>query len=115
MYDYLPPRFIERVDAIIAANLTDENFSIADLCRQLLMSYSHSYRLIKEKTNLSPSMYLRQKRLEYACQLMEKTELNLTEIAYRSGFATLPYFSQSFSENYGYPPSHYRKQLIYST
>jgi len=111
--DDLPPNFIARLDTIIADNLTDENFTIEDLCQQLLLSYSHAYRRIKAKTKLTPSMYLRQKRLEYACQLMETTELNLTEIAYRSGFSALPYFSQSFSENYGYSPSHYRKQLIY--
>ena len=115
MLNEIPPRFMERVDAIIATHLSNENFSIDDLCRLLLLSYSHAYRKIKEETRLTPSMYLRQKRLAYACQLMEKTNLNLTEIAYRSGFSALPYFSQSFSENYGFPPSQYRKQLIYST
>lgn len=108
-----PPRFMERVDTIITKNLSDEHFSIDDLCKHLLLSYSHAYRKIKAETMLTPSMYLRQKRLEYACQLMETTALSLTEIAFRSGFSALPYFSQSFSENYGYPPSQYRKQLIY--
>ncbi len=105
---------MKRLDESIANNLANENFSIEDLSKLLLLSYSHTYRLIKAKTNLTPSMYLRQKRLVFACHLIEKTELNLTEIAYRSGFSTLSYFSQSFSEDYGYSPSQYRKKIIYS-
>ena len=110
-----PTRFMERVDTIIAKNLSDENFSIDHLCKHLLLSYSHAYRKIKVETTLTPSMYLRQKRLDYDCQLMETTTLSLTEIAFHSDFSTLSYFSQNFSENYEYSPSRYQKKLVHQT
>lgn len=112
MYNYdLPPTFLTRLDTIIANNLHDEDFSIETLCRELSISYTHTYRKIRQETGLSPSMYICKKRLEVACELIEKTDLNMGEIAYKVGFNTQAYFSKCFSDAYNCPPKRYRNQL----
>jgi len=103
--------FLEKTDNIINSNLSNENFSIDFLCRELTTSYSHTYRKIQQATGLSPSRYVCQKRLEMACQLLVETTWNMSEIAFRVGFNTQAYFSRCFVAFFGYPPLQYRKKL----
>ena len=107
----LPPTFLHRLDTIINNHLHDENFSIEILCKELTISYSHTYRKIRETTGFSPSMYVCRKRLEVACQLLTSTEMSIGQIAFRVGFNTQAYFSKCFSEVYGCAPLQFRKQF----
>ncbi len=104
--------FLNRLDTIIADNLHDEGFSIETLCKELAISYSHTYRKIRQETGVTPSMYVCKKRLEYACELLITTELNINEIAYQVGFNTQAYFSKCFSDGYGCAPLRFRKKLL---
>jgi len=103
-------KFIERVDALIQQHLRNEDFGVDVLQGQLAVSYSNLYRKIKIKTGHTPSVYIRIQRLVYAKSLILESELTITEIAYRSGFNNLPYFSKCFAEYYDYPPSQLRKK-----
>lgn len=103
--------FIEKVDSVIADNFHDVAFSIEALAKQVTYSYPHTYRKIKEETGLTPSVYIRRKRLERACYLLAETDLNISEIAYRVGFNTQAYFSKCFVLEYGFPPTVYKSLL----
>ena len=105
------PRFMDRVDEIIVKNLSDKNFGVSDLSQQLAISKSQTYRKIKQHTNISTALYIRKIRLEKAHQLIIKTDLILSEIAYTVGFANLAYFSKCFSSQFGYVPSQLRRDL----
>ena len=106
----LPKSFMETVYAIIDRNISNENFSIDALCKELPISYSHTYRKIREETGLSPSMYVCKKRLEKACELLETTDLKMNKIALRVGFKTQAYFSTCFTKLYGFSPLQYRQK-----
>lgn len=107
----LPPTSLNLLDTVINDNLKDEDFSIELLCKELVISYTHTYRKIRQKTGLSPSMYVCRKRLELACQLLTSTKMSIGNIAFRVGFNTQTYFSKCFSEVYGCTPLRFRKQL----
>jgi len=105
----LPSNFLDRLDTIITKNLHKENFSIEILCKELTVSYTHTYRKIRTATGLSPSMYICKMRLKQACQLLEITDLNIRKIAFRVGFNTQAYFSKCFTDWCGCPPLRYRR------
>lgn len=109
----LPPKFLEKVDIIIISNLSNENFSVEILCKELTRSYSTTFRKIKTSTGFTPSMYIRYKRLVYAQFLLTKTELSISEVAFRCGFRTPNYFSKCFSKEYNITPLKYRKETEY--
>lgn len=102
--------FLDKVNAVIADNFHDKHFSIEGLAKEVLYSYPHTYRKIKEETGLTPSVYIRQRRLERASSLLAETELSISEISSRVGFTTQNYFSTCFALYYGYPPSRFRKK-----
>lgn len=103
-------KFLDKLDSIIEANMRDESFCVENLSSFLFLSNSQVYRKIKQKTGLSPSNYIQQKRLEQAVILIQETDLPICQIAYQLGFNTASYFSRCFSEVFGYPPSELRKR-----
>lgn len=105
-----PPRFIERVTQIIEDNIYDESFGTNELSDALSLSTSQVYRKIKRATNLSTSLFIRKVRLEKAHELLEFSDLLVSDIAFRTGFTSLAYFSRSFTKAYGYTPSDVRKK-----
>lgn len=105
---HLPPSFLEQVDVIIEANLDNESFSTEALSASLFLSSSQVYRKIKQQTGQTPSEYIRNTRLNYAKELIESSELRLSEITFMVGFSRLSYFSRCFSNYFGFPPSSLR-------
>ncbi|MBR2353708.1 MAG: helix-turn-helix transcriptional regulator [Clostridia bacterium] len=60
--------------------------------------------MFTEHFSVSPHEYLIMRRLEHAETLLLQTELNITEIAYRTGFATSSNFSKAFKKHNGMSP-----------
>jgi AraC-like DNA-binding protein len=48
-------------------------------------------------------------KIRRACRLLKQTDLNITEIAFRSGFEDSNYFARQFRKIMGVSPSLYRK------
>ena len=67
------------------------------------------HRKLKALTNKSTSFYIRSFRLHRAKQLLQTTNLNVSEIAFEVGFANLSYFSRVFKEEFGISPLETRR------
>ena len=100
--------FLQKVDQIISNNLKNPKLP-AMLSKELNRSPSQIYRKIRQQTGVSPSVYIRQKRLAQAHEWIKETEETLTLIAQAVGFQHLSYFSRCFRQEYGYTPSSLRK------
>ena len=76
-------------------------------------SYSSGYlsHLFKEITGYTYSQYLTAKKLNYACAIMQKKDLTLTNIALSSGFSSFDTFSRAFKQNFNKTPKEYRKNI----
>ena len=64
---------------------------------------------IKALTGLSTSIYIRTLRLYKAKELLQSSDLNISEIAYEVGFKDPNYFSRAFSDEFNTSPSAIRK------
>jgi len=53
----------------------------------------------------SPSEFIRLVRLKMGKQLLEKSQLQITEIAYQVGFNSRNHFTMKFKEEFGISPS----------
>jgi LacI family transcriptional regulator len=60
----------------------------------------------------SPAEEIRRVRLERGCQLLERRELSITEIALACGFSNATRFGIAFRKKYGSTPRTYRKTLF---
>lgn len=72
----------------------------------------HSFcRFFKALTQRTFSDFLNEIRIGFACQLLQQSDLPITQIAYESGYDNVSYFNRSFKKNRGMTPKDYRRQL----
>ena len=105
--------FIDRLDQLIDDNLDDPLFSIDTVCQELAISRSQLHRALKNQTTLSTSLYVRQRRLLKAKDLLLNTDLRVSEIGDRVGFSNHQNFSTYFTEGFSVSPSEFRKNHSY--
>jgi len=96
--------FIKKLDEIIEANLTNEQFGVSQLASEMGMSRSNLHRRLNSITNTSVSQYVRQARLKQATNLLQDGSLTVSEVAFRVGFGSVTYFSKCFRDYYGFTP-----------
>lgn len=77
-------------------------------------SYNTSYfsTLFKKTTGYTYSEYLNAKKLGYACAMMKRKDLTLTDVALSSGFVSAASFNRAFKSVLGETPKEYRKKLF---
>lgn len=78
------------------------------------MSRVKLYRRTLSVTGMTPSEFIRLIRLRHAEQLLVKSQLSISEIAYNTGFSSQRYFSKCFKELYGCIPSEYKNRKKYT-
>ncbi len=105
-------KFIEQAEAVILENLSNEQFGVSELAELMNMSRSNLLRKIKKQTDGSASQFIRQIRLQKGMELLEQTELTVSEISYQVGFGNNSYFIKCFREHYGYPPGEVRRRPV---
>ena len=98
---------MQKACMVIREKLEDD-LVIQDLAETLGFSYSNFRKLFKEYTNISPSTYQQDLRLQRAKELLTSTNLSIKEIAYRLRFDSPDYFSAKFKAKVGVKPSEYR-------
>lgn len=103
-------RLLNKVALYIEENLNNPKLSVEELSKHVGMSRGSLYHKILELTGLSPVEYIRSVKLDKAIVLMEKSDLNVSQIAYMVGFATPNYFAKSFKAKYNVQPSEYMNQ-----
>lgn len=106
------PKFIEQAESLILENISNEQFGVSELADLMNMSRSNLLRKIKKETQLSASQFMSQVRLQKGMQLLEETELTISEISYHVGFSNTSYFIKCFREYYGYSPGEARKKIV---
>ncbi len=101
--------FLQKIRTLIEKDLSDSDIGMPQLMRHLGMSRSQIYKKVKALTDRSPSQYIRSIRLHHAKELLEKGELNVSEVAYDVGFNSPSYFSEVYFEEFGLRPNETRK------
>ncbi len=97
--------FVNRCVTIIKKHLGDPNFNSITLAKALSMSDSQVYRKIKALTGKSTAVFIRSIRLREAYNLLKRTQLNVSQVAYDTGFKDPSWFSRAFKEEFGISPS----------
>lgn len=89
----------------ILANIDDEELNVNTLGASLGMGRNRLQKEIKTATGMTPVEFIRSIRLHEAYKMMQGKQYNISEIAYKTGFNNLSYFSRSFKAQFGYAPS----------
>ncbi|MCR9154374.1 MAG: helix-turn-helix transcriptional regulator [Bacteroidetes bacterium] len=89
---------------------TYSNLTVNDLAKLCNMSLSSFKRAFRNFYNDSPNNYISTKKIIKAQELLRLSELNISDIAYETGFNDPLYFTRVFKKRVGLSPSEFRLQ-----
>ena len=100
-------RLVRAAKRFVALHL-DRALSLDELSRELLTSRTRLCSAFRQETGESLGAYVRRSKLERACQLLERSGLNVSEVAHCVGYSRASSFTVAFERAYGIPPSAWR-------
>ena len=88
---------------------TDSDTNHETLARLLGTNYQYVYAALRECADTTPADYLNRLRIQYAAQLLEKSDDPIGLIIEKSGFTNRTTFARLFAANYSMTPSEFRR------
>jgi AraC-like DNA-binding protein len=101
------PSVSQIMDANFRFNLSLEEY--AKLCHRSLSSFKRAFQAHFQQ---SPGKWLLQQRLDYSAKLLCNSSMNVSEIAFESGFEDVSHFSRVFKGRFGVSPMAYRQDSL---
>ena len=107
---HIPASDVKGVKEIIDCSCMSQFFNIESLCRDVGVSHAHLLRLFKKEYGLTLINYVIKKRVMYACELLETTDLSVTAVALSCGFSDILHFMKIFKRETGTTALEYRNK-----
>jgi YesN/AraC family two-component response regulator len=102
-----------------AVDFIDENYaknlSLTSLSKQFGVEHSYFSRIFHQQTGENLILYITKKRINKAIDYIQRSNENLTEIAFIVGYDDYAYFSRVFRKITGKSPREYRNEILNRT
>lgn len=103
-------KLLQKTLAYIYKNLDSQQLSVEALSDHLNISRASLYNRLLDYTGMSPIEFIRTVKLEKAKELLQKSGMTVSEIAYATGFANPNYFTKVFKAKYSVTPTEYQAE-----
>lgn len=103
-------RFLNTLQNVMDNQLIKSDFSAEAFAEALGMSRMQLHRKLKALTGQTTTEFIRSQRLKLAASLLQKSDVNISEIGYQVGFNDHSYFTKCFRETYGCSPTEFSKK-----
>lgn len=103
-------RKLHSIVELIDRNLSNPDYTVEQLSKDLFISRMQLYRLLKNEVGQTPGEFLRNYRLNAAARLLDQHKINVSEVGYMVGFVDIRYFRQCFKHKFGLSPREYTQQ-----
>ena len=90
----------------------DGQLTLKEIAAHFRLSVSHFSRLFKQRTRYAPMDYFIQLKMQYACQLIDHSNMQISEVSRDLGYEDAFYFSRMFKKTVGMSPMAYKKKNI---
>ena len=97
-------QFVKQLNNIIQQNLSNCDFGVEEIGKEIGLSRVQLYRKVKAMTGSSVVDLLRKARLAKAKRLLESRSMSISEVAYEVGFSAPSYFTKCFKDEYNMLP-----------
>ena len=108
MSDIMDQQLIRNVEQYVVQNMSRGQISLEDMALAMGMGRVPFFHKIRNITSKTPAELVRDLRLKHACTLLERTNINMSELAINVGFMTAENFIHIFKEKFGMTPLEYR-------
>lgn len=98
---------VNRIHEYLMKNYQSE-INLNEVAEIVHMAPASVCRFFKASTGLTIFEYLNKIKIDYSCQLLLNTDLNIVDISYDCGFNNLSHFNKQFKKFIGKTPSQFR-------
>jgi AraC family transcriptional regulator len=105
-----PPRWLQQARQLIHERFA-EQITLAEIAKTVGVHPVHLSQVFHKHYHCTVGLYLRQRRIEFACQRLASNNISLSEIALAAGFSDQSHLTRMFKRHMGIPPSQYRELL----
>ncbi len=95
----------------LATAYKNEDLSLEVVATEVGIPPNYVSKILKEEYGLTFKQYLNHLRVANARKLLKETNLNISEIAYESGYGNVKHFNRIFKNSEGVSPGDYRKKV----
>jgi len=103
-------KFINEFSAIVESNLSNENFTVEHICKEIGISRVQLYRKVKALIGYNVNDYILTIRMQKAKYLLLNENLSISEISYKVGFSSQAYFATVFKSKFGVTPKAFKEK-----
>ena len=101
----------ESAKAVIDLNYSDNMLCLQSISERIKISSGYLSQIFKGAYGVSIGEYINEVRLKKVVELLESTELNISEILSQVGIQNQTYFYRLFKKKYGASPKEFRRSL----
>ena len=102
---------LQKIETFLAES-QDGEVSLKEVAACVNLSPCHFCAVFKKQTGLTFSQYRMRQRLEKARTLLGDRDRRVSDVAFESGFGSIPYFNRAFRRWFGCSPSQYRVRAL---
>lgn len=102
--------FMKKLIQLMNDNMDNSELTIDTLSSEFNMSRTIFFTKLKSLTGLSPVEFIRESRLQRAADILLKSDISVSEVAYNIGIEDPRYFSRIFKSRFGDTPSDFRNK-----
>lgn len=107
----LDKEFLDKITVVIDENISNPDFCIDQLAKEMYMGRTSFYNKFKGLTGMSPNDFIISYKLKQAAILLkQENPPSITEISDNLGFNTPNYFSRKFKEQFDVAPSQFKQK-----
>lgn len=103
-------KFINAFTSIVENNISNEEFSVDDICKEIGISKVQLYRKVKALIGYNVNDYILNVRMQKARYLLKDLQLSISDVSFKVGFSSQAYFSTVFKSRFSVTPSEYRER-----
>lgn len=100
-------RFLKKVMEIVENNISDPELDIERFATEAGVSRMQLYRKLSALTDMTVREFIRDIRLKRAAQLLLQKNMNVSEIAWATGFRDVSHFRKCFRQKFGMSATEY--------
>ncbi len=99
----------KKIENYVAVNYTDPELTVKKLCEDTGITHAKVQVILKKQFQLTFRQYLNKIKIHEAKRLLQETDRQVTEIAFRVGYKNVTHFNRIFKETEGISPIQFRK------
>ena len=110
MAEQVDLQLIKSIEQYVQQNMSRGSINLEEMASAMGMSTKPFFQKVRDITGKTPSEVVRDLRLKHACVLLQRTNINMSELASHVGFATGEHFITIFKDRFGMSPTEYRQR-----